>query len=142
MVNLLPTRLHNLVRSVLVVRLYFVGNKSSVWSAEPQMAMEQNNPNKEEAKRALTFIMDAPYDEEIVAMDCNDYCEQLAELAERVAGGESLDDLLPEWQEHMKYWSDCREEFDALVAVLKAEQAAELEDALAAEDDPGKGDAS
>lgn len=94
---------------------------------------QEKKPQNEDAKRALTFIMDAPYDEEIVAMDCNDYCEQLAELAEKVANGGKLDDLLPEWQEHMQYWSDCREEFEALVAVLKAEKAAELEEAMAAE---------
>lgn len=106
------------------------------------MANEQN-PKNNEAKRALTFIMDAPYDEEIVAMDCNDYCEQLAELAEKVANGQKLDDLLPEWQEHMQYWTDCREEFEALVAVLKAEKAAELEDAMAAEkDDSADGDSA
>ena len=107
------------------------------------MAQKPDTQNKDEAKRALTFIMDAPYDEEIVAMDCNDYCEQLAELAERVASGEKLEELLPKWQEHMQYWSDCREEFEALVAVLKAEKAAELEEAMAAEnaDDTDTSDA-
>lgn len=70
-------------------------------------------------------LLEAPYDEEIVNMDCNDYCEQLAELAERVAEGDDLTRLLPALQEHMQYWSDCCEEFEALVEVIKAEQQSE-----------------
>ena len=56
-------------------------------------------------------------------MDCNDCCEQIAQLAEQVAKGASLDDILPEMQKFMQYWSCCREEFEALVAVLQAENA-------------------
>ena len=86
--------------------------------------MTRKSEHKQEnSKDAMSFIFRAPYKEEIVAMDCNDYCEQLAELAERVASGEKLEDLLPDWEHHMQYWTDCREEFEALVAVLKAEQA-------------------
>lgn len=84
--------------------------------------MSQCNENN--IQNFLTFF-EAPTDEEIVAMDCNDYCEQLAELAERVASGENLNDLLPALQQHMHYWTDCREEFDALVAIIKAEQGGE-----------------
>jgi hypothetical protein len=71
----------------------------------------------------LDFVEKAPEHPEIIAMDCNDHCEDMAILAERVAQGESLDSVLPELQEHMKYWGDCREEFYALVSVLKAEVA-------------------
>lgn len=77
--------------------------------------------NEHNVRKMMDFL-DAPYEEEIVAMDCNDYCEELAQLAERVAAGESLETLLPDLQKHMQYWTDCREEFDALVAVLKAEK--------------------
>ena len=82
----------------------------------------------------LNFIENAPANDEIIAMDCNDHCEELASLAEQVANGADLDEVLPELKEHMKYWGDCREEFIALVSVLKAEmmddlpQLAELED--------------
>lgn len=69
----------------------------------------------------LDFIANAPENPAIIAMDCNDHCEQMAGLAERVAKGTPLDVILPELQEHMRYWGDCREEFFALVAVLKAE---------------------
>jgi hypothetical protein len=74
----------------------------------------------------LNFIENAPADERIIAMDCNDHCEELAALAEQVANGAKLEDILPELQEHMKYWGDCREEFIALVSVLKAEMLDDL----------------
>ncbi|MDQ7025040.1 MAG: hypothetical protein Q9P01_18615 [Anaerolineae bacterium] len=74
----------------------------------------------------LDFVENAPTNEEIIAMDCNDHCENMAKLAEQVANGARLEDVLPELQEHMKYWGDCREEFIALVSVLKAEMSDEL----------------
>lgn len=84
--------------------------------------------NEENIKNMLDFF-NAPCDDEIVNMDCNDYCEQLAQLAEQVAAGAELDDLLPELVEHMRHYSDCREEFEALVAVLKAERNGALTEA-------------
>lgn len=81
--------------------------------------------DREQAKRNLTelldFIENAPVYDEIIAMDCNDHCEQLASLAERVANGAELRDILPELQHHIQYWGDCREEFIALVNILRAE---------------------
>lgn len=77
-------------------------------------------------KALLDFVENAPANQEIINMDCNDHCEQLATLAERVANGEELNVVLPELQEHMRYWGDCREEFLALVAVLKAELEGDL----------------
>lgn len=87
----------------------------------------------------LDFVANAPEDQQIINMDCNDHCEQMAALAERVARGEDLDALLPELQHFLMYWRDCREEFVALVAVLKAELADELPELplkSAASDDP------
>jgi hypothetical protein len=86
--------------------------------------------DKEKARRnlaeLLNFVENAPANEEIISMDCNDHCEQLACLAEQVASGADLNIILPELTEHMKYWGDCREEFIALVNVLKAEISDEL----------------
>lgn len=76
----------------------------------------------------ITFVENAPANQAIIDMDCNDHCEQLAVLAEQVANGAALADILPELQEHMRYWGDCREEFVALVSVLKAEMLDELPD--------------
>lgn len=82
----------------------------------------------------LNFVENAPANEEIIAMDCNDHCEQLAALAEQVANGTELSEVLPELQEHMKYWGDCREEFIALVSVLKAELTDDLPDLSVADE--------
>ena len=93
---------------------------------------QQNTQQKQPDQRLknleslIEFVEKAPEHQEIIAMDCNEHCEQMGALAERVADGETLENVLPELQEHMKYWGDCREEFFALVNVLKAELAGEL----------------
>lgn len=69
----------------------------------------------------LDFVANAPENQQIMAMDCNDHCENMACLAERAASGAPLEEILPELQHYLGYWRDCREEFMALVAVLKAE---------------------
>lgn len=69
----------------------------------------------------LDFVLNCPENDEIEAMDCNDHCEKMSALAEQVASGATLEDILPELQYHMQYWRDCREEFIALVNVLKME---------------------
>lgn len=71
---------------------------------------------------------DCNCDEKIAEMDCNEYCEQIACLAERVAAGENIDQILPQFGHHLKYWRDCREEFEALVAVIKAERSGSTQD--------------
>lgn len=76
----------------------------------------------------LDFVANAPEDETIIAMDCNDHCEEMARLAEQVADGARLNDILPELEQHMRFWGDCREEFVALVSILKAEIAGELDE--------------
>jgi len=71
----------------------------------------------------LDFVLNCPENDSIEAMDCNDHCESMAALAERVAAGATLEEILPDLQHHMRYWRDCREEFAALVNVLKMEAA-------------------
>lgn len=85
-----------------------------------------SSKNIQQLEALLNFIENAPENQDIIAMDCNDHCEDLAAIAERVANGTELEQVLPELQEHMKYWGDCREEFLALVAVLKAELMGDL----------------
>lgn len=80
----------------------------------------------ENLQQLMDFVINAPSNEEIIAMDCNDSCTRMASLAERIADGEALDSVLPELEQYMKYWGDCREEFIALVKILKAELADEI----------------
>ena len=79
----------------------------------------------DQIEQLFDFIVNAPADETLIKMDCNDCCEKISRLAEQVANGADLSEVLPEMQKFMHYWSDCREEFDALVAVLKQEKALE-----------------
>lgn len=86
--------------------------------------------DKEKARKNLTdlldFVENAPENEEIMKMDCNDQCQKMSRLAEQVADGAELETVLPELKEYMKFWGDCREEFIALVHVLKAEMMDDL----------------
>ncbi len=79
--------------------------------------------NGDPLQRLVDFVANAPADESLINMDCNDCCEKITLLAEQVANGADLKEIWPEMQKFMRYWGDCREEFDALVAVLKQEKA-------------------
>ena len=87
-----------------------------------------------ELGKLFDFIVNAPADETLIKMDCNDCCEKIARLAEQVAKGADLNDVLPEMQKFMAYWNDCREEFEALVAVIERELALEGIEAPARQD--------
>jgi len=77
-------------------------------------------------KKLMDFVLNTPFDEDCIEMDCTEGCEQIASLADRVATGENLDEIMPVLKEHMSHWRDCREEFDALVAVIRAEKSGAL----------------
>ncbi len=81
--------------------------------------------NGDQLGKLIDFIVNAPADETLIKMDCNDCCEKITQLAEQVANGAELREILPEMKKFMRYWGDCREEFEALVAVIKQEKALE-----------------
>lgn len=66
---------------------------------------------------------DEPFDQDCVDMDCTDGCEEIAQLAERVAQGERLDELVPKFANHLDQIECCKEEFDALVNVIQQAEA-------------------
>lgn len=57
---------------------------------------------------------------------CDDCACNLERLAEKVATGASLTDLMPEVEYHLRCCADCREEFQALVCILRAELDGEI----------------
>jgi len=65
---------------------------------------------------------DQPFNEDAVSMDCKDGCEELAQLAERVIQGEKIEEIFPVYADHMDQIGCCKEEFDALVNVLKVDK--------------------
>lgn len=81
--------------------------------------------NGDQLDKLIDFIANAPADETLIKMDCNDCCEKITQLAEQVANGADLNAIWPEMQKFMHYWGDCREEFEALVAVIRQEKALE-----------------
>lgn len=89
--------------------------------------------NGDPMQRLFDFIANAPADESLIKMDCNDCCENITRLAEQVANGADLNEIWPEMQKFMHYWGDCREEFEALVAVIRQEKALENFDFAALE---------
>lgn len=82
-------------------------------------------PDGDQLGKLVDFIVNAPADETLIKMDCNDCCEKITQLAEQVANGADLNEILPEMKKFMHYWGDCREEFEALVAVIQREKALE-----------------
>lgn len=62
---------------------------------------------------------DQPFDEDCVHMDCKADCEDFSELAELVAQGANLEDIMPMFATHIDQISCCRQEFEALVSVLR-----------------------
>jgi hypothetical protein len=86
----------------------------------PTMSQPTSKPSMNRLLSLLSTA-DQPFDEEAVAMDCQDGCEEIAQIAERVANGEHIDTVLPNFAAHMNQIKCCKEEFEALVSVLEAE---------------------
>ncbi|NWF70260.1 MAG: hypothetical protein HXY40_14330 [Chloroflexi bacterium] len=79
-------------------------------------------------QRLVDFLCGSTSSDEIIDMDCNMCCEQLACLAEQVAAGARLADLRPDLEAHFHTWPDSAEEFYALVAILRAEASGTLQE--------------
>lgn len=60
--------------------------------------------------------------EHTVEMDCNDCCEYMSQLAEQVATGRPLRELMPDLAAHLHCYPCVQEEFQALTAILAAEK--------------------
>ena len=54
-------------------------------------------------------------------IDCEECCRQFNCLVELVAAGTELRQLLPAVEEHLSCCHDCREEFQALLSIIIAE---------------------
>jgi hypothetical protein len=82
---------------------------------------EENQSSENESKIARLFTaIIALHDEH--ASDCITCQERLDCLAELVCDGCEPDAMLVAVEAHIRCCRDCREEFEALVAILRAEQ--------------------
>ena len=68
-------------------------------------------------KDLLTTIMTTSEDE----ADCNTCFEELDRFTEMYAAGDDPAKILPHVEAHLKHCGDCREEFEALLSVLRAD---------------------
>lgn len=59
-------------------------------------------------------------DEQEIA--CDDVFKALAEFAEMAQRGEDVAEMMPLVEKHLALCPDCREEYQALLAILEAEQ--------------------
>lgn len=78
----------------------------------------------DELRKLINCIVTSHRDD---CLDCESCNQQLDCLAERVVMGGSLNDLLPEVVDHLCCCHDCFEEFEALVAILRAEKGGQLD---------------
>ncbi len=56
-------------------------------------------------------------------IDCDGCDQEMAHMVELINAGEDPALLLPAVQEHLDFCGDCREEFEALLAIVRAENA-------------------
>lgn len=54
-------------------------------------------------------------------MGCEACCEEFAHLSELVARGAHLTDLMPAVEAHLVCCPECREQYDALMCIIRAE---------------------
>jgi len=84
-----------------------------------------NETKSDQPNKALALLekMMALHETGANCVDCETCGEQIDCLAELVAtGGGDPMELLPAVQRHLECCRDCREEFEALLAILRAEQ--------------------
>ena len=79
---------------------------------------------EDELRKLINCISTSHRDD---CIDCETCNQQLDCLAERVARGENLEEILPEVAAHLCCCRDCFEEFDALVTIIRAENGGQLD---------------
>jgi hypothetical protein len=87
--------------------------------------MNDMNSDQSAAQPKLVHLLEqmmALHEAGADCVDCETCGEQIDCLAELVAGGYDAKTLLPAVQAHLECCRDCREEFEALLAILRAEQ--------------------
>lgn len=71
-------------------------------------------------EKLIRFIVKAHESHED-AVDCEICSEKMDCLADQVARGADIQTILPAMERHLECCPDCKEEFDALVAIIRAE---------------------
>ena len=74
-------------------------------------------------QKFVQSIFDTHADDVIDCESCN---EQLCHLAELVSHGADLCELIPAVEAHLQCCVDCKEEWEALLSIMRAEQSGAL----------------
>lgn len=77
-------------------------------------------------QRLLNCIIIAHQEDDCECIDCDECGKEIDHLAELVATGAPTPDVLPAVHMHLCSCGDCREEFDALVAIIRAENTGQV----------------
>jgi hypothetical protein len=78
----------------------------------------------EQLHKLIQAIFDEHQDSEI---DCETCSQELNCLAELVTAGAEVRQLLPAVEAHLRCCGDCREEYQALLCILRAELTGQIE---------------
>ena len=73
-------------------------------------------------KKQLKMMIDNIYDTRNHELTCSECLVQLDTFAEQTLAGKNPEEAIPLVQDHLTKCRDCREEFEALLAALKAVQ--------------------
>jgi hypothetical protein len=79
-------------------------------------AKASTTPDLDVVKKMVRGIVTTRPDE----LDCGECFEQVDRFAEMVLEGRDVNEALPLVQDHLEHCRDCREEFEALMAALRA----------------------
>lgn len=82
------------------------------------------------AQDQLRKLLDCIFSIHEGGIDCAACEQQLDCLAEKVAAGAERSEVLRAVEAHLCVCSDCREEFDALLAIIHAENVGLLSDSI------------
>jgi hypothetical protein len=63
-------------------------------------------------------------------IDCETCSQKLASLAELVANGAKLHELLPAVEEHLQCCAECNEEYQALLSIIIAENSGLIQSSI------------
>ena len=102
----------------------------NLFDRQPQSSTADTlvSPAEPPADRQIQSLIDCLATTQEVEDDCAEFDKKMDCLAELLAQGKSPSEVItPEVETHLLHSNDCREEFEALIAILKAEEAGELE---------------
>lgn len=79
--------------------------------------MKKHTGNAQRIAKIVKNVLSTRADE----LDCDECLEQLDRFAELTLDGKAAEEAIPLVQDHLNRCADCRAEFEALLAALRAE---------------------